>query len=130
MKILKYPIEFIDEQQVLMPFAAEILTAQLQADKICIWAKVHEHNSKELIFGVLDSGYKLGTAENKSAGRSSTIQLFHGSEVAFWPNAAEHAKGIMQAIPDAFNTEAILESTANGVGNYFHQQWQKAEAGL
>jgi hypothetical protein len=88
------------------------------------------NNSKELIFGLLDSGYKIGTAENKSVGRSSTIQYFHGSEVAFWQNAAEHAKGIMQTIPDASGTEVFLESTANGVGNYFHQQWQKAEAGL
>ncbi len=92
--------------------------------------EVSTNNSKELIFGRLDSGYKIGTAENKSVGRSSTIQLFHGSEVGFWANAAEHAKGILQAVPDAPGTEIILESTANGVGNYFHQMWQKAEAGL
>jgi hypothetical protein len=91
---------------------------------------VSTNNTKELIFGTLDSGYKLGTAENKSVGRSATIQLFHGSEVAFWSNASEHAKGILQAVPDAPGTEIILESTANGVGNYFHQAWQKAEAGL
>lgn len=91
-------------------------------------ASVTTSNSKELIFGQLDSGYKLGTAENKAVGRSATIQLLHGSEVAFWNNAPEHAKGILQAIPSAPGTEIILESTANGVGNYFHQQWQKAEA--
>lgn len=91
---------------------------------------ISTNNSKELIFGTLDSGYKLGTAENKTTGRSSTIQLFHGSEVAFWANASEHAKGILQAVPDAPGTEIIMESTANGVGNYFHQQWQRAEAGL
>lgn len=91
---------------------------------------ISTNNSKELIFGALDSGYKLGTAENKSVGRSSTIQLFHGSEIAFWANAQEHAKGIMQAVPDASGTEIILESTANGVGNYFHQIWQKAESDL
>lgn len=92
--------------------------------------EVSTNNSKELIFGSLDSGYKIGTAENKAVGRSSTIQLFHGSEVAFWTNASEHAKGILQAVPDAEGTEIILESTANGVGNYFHEMWQKAEAGL
>lgn len=89
---------------------------------------ISTNNSKELIFGRLDSGYKLGTAENKAVGRSSTIQLFHGSEVAFWANAAEHAKGILQAVPDVAGTEIILESTANGVGDYFHQMWQKAES--
>ena len=91
--------------------------------------QVTTSNAKELIFGVLDSGYKLGTAENKAVGRSSTIQLLHGSEVGFWNNAEEHAKGILQAVPNAPGTEIILESTANGIGNYFHQMWQKAEAG-
>lgn len=91
--------------------------------------QVTTSNAKELIFGDLDSGYKLGTAENKAVGRSATIQLLHSSEVAFWNNAAEHAKGIFQAVPNAPGTEIIMESTANGVGNFFHQQWQKAEAG-
>lgn len=91
---------------------------------------VSKSNAKELIFGILDSGYKLGTAENKNVGRSSTIQLFHGSECAFWNNAAELATGILQAIPNTPNTEVILESTANGVGNFFHQKWQEAESGL
>ena len=92
--------------------------------------QVTTSNAKELIFGALDSGYKLGTAENKAVGRSATIQLLHGSEVAFWNNASEHAKGVMQAVPSSAGTEIILESTANGVGNYFHQSWQQAEAGL
>ena len=87
-------------------------------------------NVKELVFGGIDSGYKVGTAENKSVGRSSTIQLFHGSEAGFWNNASDHAAGIMQAIPDGIGTEVILESTANGVGGYYHQMWQQAEAGL
>lgn len=91
---------------------------------------VSTSNAKELVFGGLDSGYKLGTAENKNVGRSSTIQLAHLSECAFWNNAADHALGIMQAIPNAAGTEAIMESTPNGVGNYFHQQWQLAESGV
>ena len=86
-------------------------------------------NARELSFSELDSGYKVGTARNKGTGRSSTIQYFHGSEVAFWQHADEHAKGIFQAIPDSSGTESVRESTANGVGNYFHQQWKSAERG-
>ncbi|MBL4664255.1 MAG: hypothetical protein JKY22_12055 [Flavobacteriaceae bacterium] len=86
-------------------------------------------NAKELLFNLLDSGYQIGTAGNKSVGRSQTNQYFHGSEVAFWPNASEHAKGILQTVPDADGTEVIYESTANGVGNFFHQQWKAAERG-
>lgn len=104
-------------------------------------SRYHEHNlpqlkpdtaasnAKELLFSSLDSGYKVGTAGNKAVGRSSTVQLFHGSEVAFWPHASEHSKGIMQAIPDAAGTEVILESTANGIGNYFYQQCMAAQSG-
>lgn len=87
-------------------------------------------STKELHFDRLDSGYSVGTAGSKGVGRSSTIQYFHGSEVAFWPHADTHAVGVMQAIPDADDTEVILESTANGLGNYFHKQWKAAEAGL
>lgn len=90
---------------------------------------VDASNSKELIFGGLQSGYKVGTAGNKAVGRSSTIQLLHSSEVAYQPHAAEHAKGILQAVPNEPGTEIFFESTANGVSNYFHQQWQMAESG-
>ncbi len=86
-------------------------------------------NAKELNFDALDSGYRVATAATKGAGRSSTIQLFHGSEVAFWPHADTHAAGVLQAIPDMADTEVILESTANGIGNFFHQTWRDAETG-
>lgn len=86
-------------------------------------------NRKELIFDRLRSGYRVGTAGSRGVGRSATIQLFHGSEVAFWPKADEHAAGILQAIPKERGTEAILESTAKGIGGYFHSRWQSAVAG-
>lgn len=87
-------------------------------------------NAKELAFSALDSGYAVGTAGAKAVGRSQTVQLFHGSEVAFWPNAATHFAGVVQAIPDLPGTEVVLESTANGVGGEFHERWQQAEAGI
>lgn len=86
-------------------------------------------SAKELYFDRLDSGYKVGTAGTKGVGRSSTIQLFHGSEVGFWPHADTHAAGVLQAVPDESGTEVILESTANGIGNFFHQKWRDAEIG-
>lgn len=86
-------------------------------------------SAKELHFTKFDSGYAVGTAGNKGAGRSQTIQLFHGSEVGFWPNAEDHAKGVLNAVSDEPGTEIILESTANGIGNYFHSMWKGAENG-
>lgn len=86
-------------------------------------------NAKQLLFSDIDSGYAVGTAKNKEVGRSSTIQYFHGSEVAFWENADHHQKGVLQTIPREDGSEIILESTANGIGNYFHQQWELAVSG-
>lgn len=86
-------------------------------------------SAKELKFNTLNSSYAVGTAGNKSVGRSQTIQIFHGSEVAYWPHAEEHAKGILQAISNEPGTEIILESTANGIGNYFYNMWMAAVTG-
>jgi len=87
-------------------------------------------NAKELSFDRLDSGYSVGTAGAKAVGRSKTLQLFHGSEVAYWPNARDHFAGVMQAVPDLPGTEIILESTGHGPGGEFHERWQQAEAGI
>lgn len=78
-------------------------------------------NAKELVFDKLDSSYSLGTAGSGDVGRSETNQFFHGSEVAFWQNTNEIMTGVMQTIPRSKGTEVILESTANGIGNYFHK---------
>jgi len=86
-------------------------------------------NAKELWFNVLDSRYKVATAGAKATGRSATAQYFHGSEMAFWPNAADHMAGIGQTIPDEPGTEVVFESTGNGIGNPFHQMWTRAVRG-
>ena len=86
-------------------------------------------SAKELFFDKLDSGYRVGTAGSKSTGRSSTVQYFHGSEVGFWPNARDHLAGVLQAVPRTTDTEVILESTGNGLGNVFHQKCMDAVKG-
>jgi len=86
-------------------------------------------SQRELAFPGLDSGYKVGTAGTEGIGRSDTIQYFHGSEVAFWPGGDSHASGVIQAIPREPGTEVWLESTANGLGGYFHEMCQDAMRG-
>lgn len=87
-------------------------------------------NANELNFAGMESGYLVGTAHNtKGGGRSLTRQLFHGSEVAFWPQADQHFAAALQAVPLEHETEIILESTANGVGGVFYDQWGLAERG-
>lgn len=99
-------------------------------------------NGKELVFEnpTTDDGVKqvnpglrskitVATAGAGEVARGMTIMNFHGSEVAFWPDAKTTMLGLMQAIPDTMNTFVAWESTANGVGDFFHEQWQKATRG-
>lgn len=78
-------------------------------------------NAKELDFAGLNSQYYVGTAGSGEVGRGGTVQLFHGSEVAMWKNTDDIETGLMESIPDMDGTEVVLESTAKGMGNYFHR---------
>jgi hypothetical protein len=86
-------------------------------------------NAKELRFADNDCSYSVATAGTSAAGRSATLQLFHGSEVAFWPNAEDHVDGVMQAIGPVRGTEIILESTAEGISNLFYRYAMAALSG-
>lgn len=77
----------------------------------------------------LNSVIKTATAKNTGAGRSDTIQLVHGSEVAFWENGEELVGSLMQTVPLRKNTMIFLESTANGRGNFFAKLWDKSVKG-
>lgn len=90
---------------------------------------VKSSSAKELSFRSLDSGYKVATAGSKGAGRSDTAQFVHGSEVAYWPNAESHLSGLLQTVPLIPGTEIVFESTADGIGNTYHDIWQQGTAG-
>lgn len=86
-------------------------------------------NAKEMAFSKNDCSYSVATAGSKGVGRSSTLQLFHGSEAGFWPNAETHIDGAFQAIADAPGTERLIESTANGIGNVYQRRYAQAARG-
>lgn len=77
----------------------------------------------------LGSRMHIATADNKSAGHSSTLRAFHGSEVARW-KSAEVMTGVMEALPYDAETIAVLESTAYGAYGVFYEHWVQAEKGL
>jgi len=54
-----------------------------------------------------------------------TINNLHCSEFAFRPKPEEALIALTEAVPA--DGRIIIESTANGRGNYFHQVWGKAE---
>jgi hypothetical protein len=86
-----------------------------------------KYDSKsEYFFDILNSHWTISTAGSKEGGRSSTVQMLHGSEVAFWKDAQAKLAGLGEAIvPDGL---LILESTANGY-NYFKTLFDEAIEG-
>lgn len=69
------------------------------------------------------SGIRIETARNKRAGRKYTYRYAHLTEVAFYPHLSQLMAGLLPSIPDQPETILILETTANGLGD-FHQFWQ------
>jgi hypothetical protein len=86
-------------------------------------------SKKHLAWHETNSSLKIATAKNEKGGRSRTIRYLHASEVGFWDNAHTLFLGLRQSIPNANGTVIVLESTANGVGNFFYDKWFEAEAG-
>jgi len=84
---------------------------------------------KELAWEETGSSIRIATAKNMRAGRSRTINAMHGSEIAFWDRPDEMMLGLRQTIPNMPQSMIILESTANGVGNWFYDTWQNAVSG-
>jgi len=76
-------------------------------------------NFEMISFPELNSTIKIATAMNGDSGRGFTYHNFLGTEVAFWPNAAQILKGVFESVPLSGNV--TLESTANGEGDVFHR---------
>jgi hypothetical protein len=86
-------------------------------------------NAEELIFDNIDSGYLVSVATLDGSGRSSTAQLLHASEAAFWDDLQEQMAALMQTIPDIDGTEILIETTGDQFGDEFHQFWRRTQAG-
>ena len=82
-------------------------------------------NIRQIAFPHLDSEYRVATAADPNAGRGMTIHNLHCSEVARWPrDGAETLASLRAAVPDG--GEIVLESTPNGAGGIFYEEWQQA----
>jgi hypothetical protein len=62
--------------------------------------KVGADNAKELEFPMRGSTYTCATAGQKAGGRGGGVSFFHGSEVAWWTNAADHFSASVQAVDE------------------------------
>lgn len=66
--------------------------------------------------------------------RGMDCSMAHLSEVAFWRDSPQHnpvdlIRSVTSGISRSPMSVVVMESTANGVGNFFHREWQRAVRG-
>ena len=76
----------------------------------------------------------VASAERHDSVRGADYAMAHLSETAFWPDTPMHSpldliRAVCGAIAYEPYTLIAMESTANGVGNYFHREWQRCASG-
>lgn len=77
---------------------------------------------------------KIGSAEKPDSARGGDTAMAHCTEVAFWTKTENKTpeqivRSACSGILYAPLTLEIFESTANGTGNYFYDEWQRAKNG-
>ena len=90
-------------------------------------AVIKNASKNEITFPKTNSMFYIGTAGSRQFGRGDTITDLHCSEVAYWPDPKKLLSGLFQAVPKT--GEIAIESTGNGVGNYYHRACMKAWEG-
>ena len=83
-------------------------------------------NANEISFPKTNSTFYIGTAGAKAFGRGDDVHRVHLSEWAYYDEKFD-VDGLLQAVPDS--GEIIGETTANGIGNRFYKEWQRAKNG-
>jgi hypothetical protein len=81
----------------------------------------------ELVWPQIGSSFYVGAAGSARFGHGLTIHNLHLSEAARYVHPEVVLRGLLEAVP--LGGRIIFESTANGMGNDFHQRWVEAKGG-
>lgn len=81
-----------------------------------------------------NSRYSLGSAQKPDSLRSEDISMAHLTEVGLWKatqgrKPEDLVQSIFGSIASGPYTMKVIESTAKGVGNFFHRTWIDASEG-
>lgn len=93
--------------------------------------RVYERSTNIRYIPGRDCRVTLGSAEKQDSVRGGDFAMAHLSEVAFWGDTTRHSpEGFVRAICGSIMREPftliVMESTANGTGNFFHAEWLRA----
>ncbi len=94
----------------------------------------YEGSSKNRVMEQRDCISYIGSMQKPDSLRSSDVMMAHLSEVGLWKETdGKKPEDMVQSIAGTVPLEPfsliVMESTAKGVGNFFHREWQKAMGG-
>jgi hypothetical protein len=96
-------------------------------DELPKWLRL-PHVEKNKLSLRLKNGSKIqAKSSNTDAARSEAVSLLLIDEAAFIDNIEETFTAAQQTL--ATGGQCMALSTPNGIGNWFHQTWEKAESG-
>lgn len=112
--------------------AAENLPVSAWGKKVELTPKDGMANARNVVGR--ECSITVGSAIKPEAIRSQSVHLVHFSEVALFPNTdnnspEELVASVSSIVPNTAYSAIIYESTAKGVGNFFHTQWLRAKQG-
>ncbi len=93
-----------------------------------------EGDTKNREFVERETVISIGSMQKPDSLRSQDIMMAHLSEVGLWKETEgrkpeDLVQTIIGSVPDVPYTIVVKESTAKGVGNYFHTSWLSAVNG-
>lgn len=110
--------------------------------KYPLWASYHtritttpyQGAQKTRVINLSNSRYSLGSAQKPDSLRSEDISMAHLTEVGLWKatkgkKPEDIVQSIFGSVASGPYTMKVLESTAKGVGNFFHRTWLDAVEG-
>ena len=96
-------------------------------DQLPKWLKLTAVEKNKLSLRLKNGSRIQAKSSSSDAARSEAVSLLLIDEAAFIENIDETFTAAQQTL--ATGGQCLALSTPNGIGNWFHQTWEKAEAG-
>ena len=96
-------------------------------DQLPKWLKLPAKEKNKLSLRLKNGSKITAKSSNADAARSEAVSLLLIDEAAFIDNIDETFTAAQQTL--ATGGQCMALSTPNGIGNWFHQTWEKAETG-
>lgn len=119
----------VESQAVRILNMYDVVSREFPSDVGSITLRPFQRSPKTRMIKETGAIISIGTATKPETIRSADNALVHCSEVGLWPTTkTKSPEDLIQSLQGSLatsnDTALIMESTAKGVGNYFHQAWE------